>query len=224
MDIGRAAVLCAHLHHTLILPSRLDHDASFPDIVRRGLFDEHIHVRLARPDRGGPVPMVACRHAHGVHLGIIEDAAQILHGGYGPVLQPLELVGKGTDARVVGVAYILHPHILAMGEHARVVAAATAQADGGHDNAVIGGVGASWAATRHDSARRAHGGNTFDAVLQKVSALHISLLSSRRKSSRHCSSGTDARIALIRSSLIAVGAQYVSIWRTTSAVPSSCDT
>ena len=72
------ALLSAHLDDPLVLASRVDHLAPFPDRDRQRLFDIHVLARLAGLDRGHGMPVVGGRHDDGIDVTTIQDAPEVL--------------------------------------------------------------------------------------------------------------------------------------------------
>jgi hypothetical protein len=73
----RAALLRAHLHHTLVPPGRVHHHASLSDRQGERLLDVHVLAGLTRQDRRKCVPVIRRADDDGVDVGAIDHAPEI---------------------------------------------------------------------------------------------------------------------------------------------------
>ena len=134
-----AAVHRADLDDLAETRLRLDHLAAFPDRVRRRLLDVDVLAGLERPDGRERVPVIRRGDDDGVDLLVFEDAAHVLD-------ESGLVVGDAGQARVVDalrgqvrvdVAERLHRDVRQLREAALDRVALTADADAGHDDAIV---------------------------------------------------------------------------------------
>ncbi len=131
-------MLGAALDDPAILACGLDELASFPDVVRDRFFDVDILARLAGPDPGKRVPVVAGRDHRCVDAFVVKHLAHIGAGaGVGICL------GRLLDCLAIGVA---QPGDLDPGQRAEPLDrrhAAAAHADEPDPDPVVGAKNAS---------------------------------------------------------------------------------
>ncbi len=79
--VAAGAALGAVLDDPVVPPRGLDGDPAFVDVVAARLFDVDVLARLAAPDRDQGVPVIGRGDRDGVDRLVLEDAADVLHGG-----------------------------------------------------------------------------------------------------------------------------------------------
>ena len=93
-DPRPTAALVAHLHDALVFARGGDHQFAFAQVVAAGLLDIDVFAGRAGEDGGGRVPVIGRGNGNGVHVGIIQDAAEVFHA----LGLSLLLLGDGSDA------------------------------------------------------------------------------------------------------------------------------
>jgi hypothetical protein len=88
------------LHHALVFAGGGDDEFALAQVVAAGLLDIDMLAGGAGEDGGGRVPVIRRGNGNGVHVGIIQDAAKVLHS----LWRALLLFGDGSYAFLDGPA------------------------------------------------------------------------------------------------------------------------
>ncbi len=73
------AALVAHLHDAFVLAGGGDHQFALAQVVAAGFLDIDMLAGRAGQDGGGRVPVIGRGNGNGVHVGLIQDGAEVLH-------------------------------------------------------------------------------------------------------------------------------------------------
>ena len=94
-----AAPLRSNLDDPVVAPRRLDHAATFDDVVADGLFDVDVLAGLAGPDGHERVPVIGRGDRHGIDVAVVEHAPEIGFRGGLPPYFPLTKASESLKCR-----------------------------------------------------------------------------------------------------------------------------
>src|SRR5262249_29260129 len=152
------------LHDAVVLAGRLHHAPALDEVVRHRLLAVHVLAGLAGPDRGEGVPVVRGGDDDGVHVAVLEHAANVLLDlRLAPLTRRGGLDGGGDDVGV-RVADVDDLDVGERDEALEQLQAAAVDAADGQADAVVGLVGAGGGQGRQGGGGR--GG------VQELTAMH----------------------------------------------------
>jgi hypothetical protein len=134
LKLRHAALLGANLDNAFILVLSLDDRLALGEVVRQGLLDVDILLRIAGVHGHGHVPVVGAADEDGIDILVVEDFLVIPSRDGLRVGDLLGLIQMG----IVNVAHGSHADIGNLGQRAHQVLAAAARADAADVERLIG--------------------------------------------------------------------------------------
>ena len=136
-DVVHGAVLEADGDEAVVFSCGFDHFSSFEDVVRAWLFDVDVLSGLACPDCGECVPVVGDSDCDGVDVLVVVDAAEVVLGRRGEILDLLESIDSLGEEIFIDVAKSLDTYVRNLREAREQFLTSASNSDDGHIDSLV---------------------------------------------------------------------------------------